>query len=152
MTSDVLTDEARFREIIDAAIAEGTVDAFDKYTKETKAAKKRRRDNAKKEAKEAEEMAKKMGVHDALFGEGKKKGKGKGKGKEEEEDTTALAAIIKSRGAGRMENLLAGLEARYGSGSSKKTSRKRAQPPPPTEEEFEAARAKVTAGRKKRKT
>ncbi|KAA8893206.1 chaperone protein dnaJ 6 [Sphaerosporella brunnea] len=154
MASDVIADEARFREIIDAAIADGTVEAYDAYTKETASSKKKRRANAKKEAKEAEAMAKKMGVHEALFGdkagEGGKKGKKK---KGEEEDTSALAAIIKSRGAGRMDALLSNLEARYGGGAKKKgTSKRAAPPPPPTEEEFEAARSRVTAGRKKRRT
>jgi DnaJ family protein C protein 9 len=151
MASDVLADEARFREIIDVAIKDGAVEAYKAYTKETAISKKRRRVNAKKEAKEAEEMAKKMGVHEALFGD--KTGKGGKKGKKgEEEDTVALAALIKSRSAGRMDALLAGLEAKYGGSAKKRGAKRAAPPPPPTEDEFEATRAKVTAGRKKRKT
>lgn len=153
-----MSDEERFRAIIDKAIADGEVEAFKAYTKESAASKKRRRQAATSEAKEAEEYAKELGVHDQLFNKDRKESvtttattkgkkrkgveKGKGKGKREE-DTSALEALIKNRQAGRMDAMIAGLEAKYASGSKKKRDA-------PTEEEFEAARAKVTGGKRKR--
>ena len=156
MASSVLDDEERFRGIIDGAIAAGEVEAFKTYTKESAASKKRRRAAARSEAKEAEEYAKKLGIHDKLFGE-EKKGKGKGKkksggGEGEEDDTSALAALIKSRQAGRMDSMIAGLEAKYGGGSSSKKKGTKRAPPPPTEEEFQATQAKVTGERRSKRT
>ena len=92
-------DEDRFVDLINQAIASGTVKStseWKKHLKDTKGkGKERRRKKADKEAKEAEELAKELGVHDKLFGgdgngagaktsgsqsqPAKKGGKGKGK-------------------------------------------------------------------------
>ena len=145
-----MDDEERFRAIIDKAIADGEVEAFKAYTKESAASKKRRRQAAASEARAAEEYAKELGVYDELFNKKEavatatkgKKGKGKGKGKGEE-DTSALEALIRNRQAGRMDAMIAGLEAKYAPGSRKKRNA-------PTEEEFVAARARATGGKRKR--
>ena len=143
-----MDDEERFRAIIDRAIADGEVEAFKAYTKESAASKKRRRQAAASEAKEAEEYAKELGVYDELFNKKEtvatatKGKKGKGKGKKEEEDTSALEALIRNRQAGRMDAMIAGLEAKYAPGSKKRNA--------PTEEEFVAARARATGGKRKR--
>lgn len=156
LASDVVADEARFRTIIDAAIAAGEVEAYTKYTKESAATKKRRRTAAAKEAKLAEAHAKQLGIHDELYAKKKETGEKRKKGGEiEEEDMGGLAAIIKSRQAGRMDAMIAGLEAKIASGGASKGKKKggrRAQPLPPTDEEFEATRAKMEARKKKRRT
>lgn len=72
MLSNVLEDDTRFRDIIDAAIAAGNVKSFPKYTNETAASKKARVAAAKSESNEAEEYAKELGVHDKLFGKGRR--------------------------------------------------------------------------------
>ena len=62
-----------------------------------------------------------------------------------------MEALIKNRQAGRMDAMIAGLEAKYASSSStKRKGTKRVAPPQPTEEEFEAVKARATGGRKKR--
>ncbi len=50
MLSDVVQDDKRFRAIIDAAIADGDVPAFDAYTKESKKARQKRLKAAGREA------------------------------------------------------------------------------------------------------
>ena len=68
MCSEVLVDDARFRTIIDKAIADGEVEAYDQYTKESKKSRQKRKVNAKKEEAEAMELARELGVEDKLFG------------------------------------------------------------------------------------
>lgn len=72
MLSNVLEDDDRFRGIIDEAITAGDVKSFPKYTNETAASKKARVATAKNESNEAEEYAKELGVHDKLFGKGRR--------------------------------------------------------------------------------
>jgi len=143
--SGPLEDEGRFRKYIEEAIEEGEVESYEAYRKESEAKRKRRAREAKKEAKEAEEAARRLGVHEELFGDKKGKGRGKGK-KDDEEDTAALAALIRGRGADRMDAMIAGLEAKYGGREKKKRATKRAAAMP-TEDEFEAAQARVTKKR-----
>jgi DnaJ family protein C protein 9 len=136
MLSNVLEDDARFRETIDAAIEAGDVESFSAYTEETAKARKARLRAAKAEAQEAEEYAKELGVHDKLFG--KKKGK-----KEGEAD---LAALIRRKQEDRGTSFLDHLAEKYGAASGKgKASKKRKGPDAdePDEEAFQAAAARL---------
>ena len=169
MCSNVLEDEERFIEIVDAAIKAKDVKAYPRWKKDVKDTKGRqkRRDAAKSEATEAEELAKELGVHDKIFGSGKNSGKsskGKKGGKVNEDgvDEDALKALIQSRNAknNRMGSLIESLEARYGGaeqepkskkGSKGKAGTKRdaAEAAGPSEEEFAALQAMMfgkTAG------
>ncbi len=73
---EVLADEKRFVEIIDAAIEAGELEKLDGWTASKKDEKGRKamRSKAKKEAEEAEAYARELGVWDDLFGEGRKTG------------------------------------------------------------------------------
>ncbi|TKX23698.1 DnaJ domain-containing protein 7 [Elsinoe australis] len=137
MCSEVEADEGRFRGLIEEAIKEGEVQAFDKFTGESKRSKEGRRKRAREEAKEAEEMAEEMGVKEKLFG-------GKGK-KVKGED--GLKALIMQRQKGRQEDFLAGLEAKYaakpkGKGKAGKGQGKKEVTEEPPEEMFERNRAR----------
>jgi DnaJ homolog subfamily C member 9 len=120
MCSNVLDDDERFREIVDKAIQDGSVESYKKYSKESKTSRKQRVDRAKKEAQEAEELAEELGVKDKLFGSGKGRGGKKGG------DEDALAALIQQRQKGRAENFFDQLEAKYGGG--KQGKRKDSEP------------------------
>jgi DnaJ family protein C protein 9 len=130
MLSNPLEDEERFRAIIDSAIKNGEVEAFDAFTKESKRTRKRRADNAKKEAAEAREMAKELGVEDQLFGAGNKKSSRKAK--DHSTSDSALAALIQQRQQSRSEGFLDRLEQKYAS-SSKPSKRKKVADEPPGE-------------------
>lgn len=133
MCSDVLEDEDRFRGIIDAAIKDGEVEEFERYTGETKKSRVKRRKRAKVEEAEAMELAEELGVREKLFGggggdkENVEKGSKKGKGKKENGDD-ALRALIQQRQRGRAENFFDDLEAKYGGGS--KSSKRKIEEPP----------------------
>jgi DnaJ family protein C protein 9 len=145
MLSDPLVDEERYRVIIDEAIESGEVKAHKAYTKESEKAKENRMKAARREGKEAEEHAKKIGVHDKLFG--KKDGKS---GSSED----ALAALIQKRQAGR-SSFLDNLEAKYAAQEKKskgKKGKKRGSDDEddeggmPSEEAFQAAAARLKNG------
>ena len=142
MLSDVLEDDDRFRAIIDEAIASGDVEAFPAYANETKKARQARIKNARREAqregKEAEEYAKKLGVHDKLFGSGKKKS-----AKDSEAD---LAALIRRNQQGRA-GALDMLAEKYGAVPKGKGGKKRhIEEPDIDEEEFQAIQARMAKG------
>ncbi|KAK9449969.1 uncharacterized protein V1518DRAFT_415189 [Limtongia smithiae] len=105
--SSVLEDEARFREIINAAIGEGTVKAYKAYAKESRATMSRRRKHAEREEHEAEELAKELGIS-AFRGDNTKSS----------EDE--LGALIRKRQQDRMGSFLDDLEQKYGAGPSSK--------------------------------
>ena len=126
LCSEVLVDEARFRKIIDEAIADGEVEAYDRYTKESKKNREKRKANAKKEEAEAMELARELGVEDKLF---VNKDTTTTKSKKNADDTDALQALIQQRQQSRTQNFFADLEAKYG-GGSKKTKRKTMDEPP----------------------
>ncbi|KAL8418668.1 hypothetical protein RB594_002039 [Gaeumannomyces avenae] len=160
MLSDPLADDDRFRAIIDAAIAAGTVPRYDAYANETKAVRRARAKKASREQKEAEDYAKELGVHDKLFGGGGSadkaaggkgkaaKAKGKGKGKSGEADESALAALISKRQADRGSDFLDRLAEKYDAQPkrSKKRGRADLDVDEPPEEAFQA-----TAARKEKK-
>lgn len=93
MCCEVLTDEDRFRTLIDEEIEEKRVPAYDAYTSETTKQRKKRIEKAKKEEKLAMAMAAEMGVEKELFENGDKKGRKKSKG----DSTDGLQALIQSR-------------------------------------------------------
>lgn len=152
-------DEDRFIILINDAIEKGELketSAWKKSAKDTKA-KEKRRVKADKEAGEAEAYAKELGVHDKLFGEGRKaKGKGKGKGKGEVDDEAGLRALIQGNQAKRMGSIIDSLEARYGKKQEAKAKKgeeeggsrkKRKVESEPSEEEFERIQAGIDARR-----
>lgn len=158
MLSNPLEDEERFRAIIDEAIKDGKVDAFDAYTKESKTDRKRRLKRAKDEAKEAEEYAKELGVDKDLAStsNGSKSRKGKkgaaSNGADDEYgDTSGLAALIQKRQQSRAGNFLANLEAKYAPKpkAGKKRGAKEVEDEPP-EELFEKNRAKAKKAKGKK--
>jgi DnaJ homolog subfamily C member 9 len=140
MLSNPLDDEERFRAIIDSEITEKRVEAYAGYAKETKASKRKRRDEAKREAQEAEEMAKDMGLHEKLFGNGKARTKTKAK----EEDMGGLAALIHGRQQERQKNFFEDLEKKY----APKGKKKRQAEDEPPEDAFEKNREKGKKARK----
>ncbi|EXJ68643.1 DnaJ like subfamily C member 9 [Cladophialophora psammophila CBS 110553] len=126
MCSEVMADEDRFRKIIDEAIAQGEVEAYNRYTKEDKKSRQRRKANAKQEEAEARELAQELGLEDRIFG---KKGSSKKKSKAGEGDNDALKALIQQRQQNRAQNFFDDLEAKYGGGTKKGKRKATAEPP-----------------------
>lgn len=108
MLSDMVEDEDRFREIIDAAIEAEEVEAWKKYTQESESARRKRIANAKKqkggEAGEVEELKKEME---------QKKQKKAGSKADAGGDMASLAAMIQSRQKGRTA-MFDQIEEKYG--------------------------------------
>ena len=144
MLSDPLEDEDRFQQIIKDAIENGEVEAFDKFTKESKKSKNRRLQEAQKDGAEAMDHAKKIGVYDKLFGNGKK-----------ESSESDLAALISQRqksraaGGGAFLDHLAEKYAGGGGGGGKK-GKKRAVMDEPDDAAFEAMGARMKASKSAR--
>lgn len=147
MLSDVREDEARFRGILDEAIAKGEVQAWKAYTHESAKSREARMRAANRDGKEAEEYAKKLGVHDKLFG----KGKQAKETKKDKDGEAGLAALIQGRQKERGDAFLDSLAAKYGAtpGGSKKgkKGKQQAVEEEPDEEAFQAAAARL--GKKK---
>ncbi|KAL2176156.1 uncharacterized protein P884DRAFT_261126 [Thermothelomyces heterothallicus CBS 202.75] len=152
MLSSVLEDDARFREIIDAAIAAGRVPRFDAYVRESKKSRQARVKAAKKEAQEADELAKELGVYDKLRGSGSSSGSGSGNKKGKKDSEAALAALIQRNQASRA-SALDKLAEKYGAvskaGKGKKRGAKDLEEPDISEEQFQAIQAGLM--KKKRK-
>ena len=144
MLSDVLVDEDRFREIIDAAIESGEVEAFRKYTHETEKSRKGRIASATKHREEAEAReAKKTLDEDEADGQGKKsKSKAKSNG-----GVGDLAALIQQRQQGRAENFFDSLEEKYAPKGKKGGKRAMDEPP---EEAFAKNRGAGTSKKAKK--
>ena len=104
--SNPLDDEDRFKSIIDAALAAGDVEPFSAYQIADARQGKERRRRAEKEREEAEDYAKELGVHDALFGNGRPEGKEK----------KGLADLINQRQKARAATFLDDLTAKYVNG------------------------------------
>ncbi|KAL2162042.1 hypothetical protein VTH06DRAFT_7827 [Thermothelomyces fergusii] len=147
MLSSVLEDDARFREMIDAAIAAGTVPRFDAYAKESKKSRQARVKAAKKEAQEADQLAKELGVYDKLRG-----GSGGNSKKGKKDSEAALAALIQRNQASRA-SALDKLAEKYGAvpkaGRGKKRGAKDLEEPDISEEQFQAIQARLTKKRRK---
>lgn len=145
MLSNVLEDDARFREIIDAAIAAKEVPTFPAYAKETKKTRQARVKAAKKEAQEADELAKELGVYEKLRGGGKKSQK---------DSEASLAALIQRNQASRA-SALDKLAEKYGAvpkagKRGKKRSAKELEEPDISEEQFQALQADMMKRRKRK--
>lgn len=141
MCSEVLVDEDRFRKIIDAAIAEGEVEEYGRYTKESKKSRDKRKANAKREEQEAREYARELGVEEKLFG---KKDTPKKKSKKGEDGNDALRALIQQRQQSRAQNFFDDLEAKYGGADPKQRKRKMADEPPEEAFQKNAVKGKKT--------
>ncbi|KAK5167259.1 hypothetical protein LTR04_000072 [Oleoguttula sp. CCFEE 6159] len=174
MLSNVEVDDDRFRSIIDAAISNGEVESYKKYTHETKASRKRRLNGSRTEAQEAMQHAKDIGIYDKVFGAesaadgedgdvaANSKGKGKGKKSTKLSSENALAAPIQRRQKNRGEDFLANLEAKYVPSSKKANGKKRARDVEdeddeqdmgePPEEAFAATEARRNAAKRSART
>lgn len=136
MLSNPLEDEERFRSILDAAIADGTVPVEKNYAEESEKSRQNRMKAARKEADEADDAAKEIGTSD------KKKKKTQAGG-----DLGDLAAMIQQRQKGRAESFFDQLEAKYAPDSKK--GKKRAPPPgEPPEEAFQRTASRAKKGKK----
>ena len=131
-------DAERFASVIDAAVGRGDAAEHASYARWRKALRKKaggkhhvKSSSTKKDTKSR--RAKLGGVRKSKEGEG---------------GMSALTAQIQGRHAGRMEDLLGSLEAKYGGGGGGKAkAKKKKVKGEPTEEEFERARARI--GKKK---
>ena len=139
MLSDILVDDDRFRQILDAEIANGTIESCPTYAKET--------DETRQKAKDAEQKRReKFDEHQAKQEvAGKAAGKPKAKSKKKDAGGMGdLAALIQQRQKSRAGNFFDHLEAKY---APKSRGSKRSTPmEEPPEEAFQA-----TAARKKQK-
>ena len=142
MLSDMLEDEWRFREMIDAAIQEGEVEEYAKYADESEEKVRKRMDRERKrrekEAAAAEKAAQELEEDpDSKPNRDKAKRKSKGDG-----DVSDLAALIQQRQKGRAEGFFDHLEAKYAApagGAKGKKGSKRTTPMAddgPSEEAF----------------
>lgn len=138
MLSNVLDDDARFRAIIDQAIASGEVASYKAYSEESEKSRQRRKKQAQREAKEAEKHGREL--------EAKKKKASKASGGPPggEDD---LLAIISKRQQQRGQGFLAQLEEKYAPGHGKK----RGPPDEPSEEAFAAVNARKKSKAKPKK-
>jgi DnaJ family protein C protein 9 len=136
MLSNVLEDDQRIRKIIDEAIASGDVKEYKAYKNESQKSKDARVKDAQREGKEAEEYAKEIGVHDKLFGGGKKKTK--------MDAEASLAALIRGNQAKRGVDFLDNLAVKYGAVPKAKGKKRAAEEEEePDEEAFQAAAARL---------
>ncbi|ELR07939.1 hypothetical protein VC83_00077 [Pseudogymnoascus destructans] len=142
MLSDVVVDDKRFREIINDAIREEKVEAYNKFTKESKSSKRERTKAAKDEANEAMEYAEELGIKDKLFG---------GKKSKKDDGQDGLKALIMKRQQDLQEQgdgFLDRLAAKYAEPEKKgkrggKGRKKTVVEDEPTEEDFQKASARL---------
>lgn len=146
MLSDAAEDDDRFRGIIDEAIKSGDVEAHKRYTGESEKSRKSRVEQARKriakETGEAEAYAKKIGVHDKLFGSSSKPSNN---GSNDASADGDLAALIQKRQSNRGQDFLANLEAKYapkGKKGKKRGSMEVDEEEGPPEEAFAATAAR----------
>jgi len=135
MLSSPLEDEDRFRGILDAAIAAGTVVAHKKYTQETERSRKARMERARREARQAEKRREKEKEAGAEGGKGKG-AKGNGGSMDD------LAGLIQQRQKARAEDFFTSLKAKYAPKKGKK------RPSPEDEPPEEAFQRNVVKGKK----
>ena len=110
MLSNPLEDEDRFKVMIDAAIAAGEAEPFDAYCNADPRERRERIRAAEREGKEAQELAKELGVHGSLFGNGRPEG----------QEKKGLADLIQQRQKARAATFLDDLTAKYVNGAGKK--------------------------------
>ncbi|WBW75224.1 nucleolar DNAJ domain protein, DNAJC9 family, implicated in mRNA splicing [Schizosaccharomyces osmophilus] len=117
-----ISDEERFRNMIDEAISQGVIPKYKLYKPNEKSRKKRVR-AAEKEAQEAEELAKELGLDEKL---NKRK-------KTDESGEEALGAIIRSRQKNRIDDMITALENRYAKPKSQPKSKSKSKKVPKKE-------------------
>ncbi|CAF9927138.1 MAG: hypothetical protein HETSPECPRED_006516, partial [Heterodermia speciosa] len=140
MLSNPLDDEDRFKAIIDAAIAAGEAEPFDAYYNADPRERRDRIRVAQREGKEALELAKELGVHDSLFGNGRPEG----------QEKKGLAELIQQRQKARAATFLDDLTAKYVNGAGQKgAARGKKRKPEESEEEISST---VAQPRKKGKS
>ncbi|EAU38055.1 conserved hypothetical protein [Aspergillus terreus NIH2624] len=139
MLCNVIDDDERFRAIIDKAIANGTAQAYKKYTEEPEKKRQQRLKRAQKEAEEAEQLSKELDEKKETPG---KRGRKK---KSSAMDNGDLMALIQQRQASRAESFFDRLEEKYNPG--KKRAAKFEEPP---EEAFAATAARQSSKKKKK--
>ncbi|PWY74435.1 DnaJ-domain-containing protein [Aspergillus heteromorphus CBS 117.55] len=153
MLSNVIDDDARFRAIIDTAIAEDRIKEYKKYVEEPEKKRQLRLKRAQREAEEAEELGKEIEEKKAAGkGKGNKGGNGKKKGAG---DLNDLAALIQQRQTSRAASFFDRLEEKYNvdagqdkaTGKGKKRAAKFEEPP---EEAFQATAARQASSKKKK--
>ena len=137
MLSNPLSDESRFRLIIENAIQAGDLEAFAVFNEEPESRRVKRQRRAAKESAEAMEYAKELGVYDTLFPANKasthKNTNGRTKARtsrkeQEMQDEVGLAALIQKKNPQAKTNqFLDDLEAKYAGKKGKK--RKFEEPP-----------------------
>ena len=134
MLSNPLDDEKRFKVIIDAAVASGEAEPYDAYYNADPKERRDRKRRAEKEGREAQELAKELGVHDALFGSGAKPG----------QEKKGLADLIQQRQKARAATFLDDLTAKYVNGAGKNgvTKRKKRKSEETEEENIPATTSK----------
>ncbi|KAL5364188.1 DnaJ domain-containing protein [Aspergillus floccosus] len=140
MLCNVMDDDERFRAIIDKSIANGTAQAYKKYTEEPEKKRQQRLKRAQKEAQEAEQLSKELDEKKETQG---KRGRKK---KSSAMDNGDLMALIQQRQASRAESFFDRLEEKYNPG--KKRAAKSEEPP---EEAFAATAARQSSKKKKKK-
>ncbi|PGH32485.1 hypothetical protein GX50_04722 [[Emmonsia] crescens] len=122
MLSNVLEDDVRFRDVINAAIGTGEVKDWPKFSQEPERKRVARAVRARREAEEAEELVEELGVGEKLNGGKKNKTKTKTK-RNGNENVNDLAALIQQRQKSRAATFLDDLEAKYASSGSKAASK-----------------------------
>jgi DnaJ family protein C protein 9 len=116
-------DEDRFRTLLLTAIDRKEIRAYTRFTRPDPQDQIRRRKQADAEAKEAEELAKELGLNEALFQKPTQQQLNKGnKVSDDDEGMAAIKQAIQRRSQDRYETLIAGLEAKYGATKSKSKS------------------------------
>lgn len=151
MLCNVLDDDARFREIIDRAIADGRAEIFTSYADESDRTRQQRVKAAQKEAQEAEKLAEEVEDKKKKGKKGGAAAKKKNKGKADNSlDDNSLVAIIQQRQADRAGGFFDALEEKYAPKSKGSSSKKRQAVSEPPDEAF-AATAARKSGPKTRK-
>jgi DnaJ homolog subfamily C member 9 len=133
--SNPLEDEARFREIIEAALSNNEIQAMREYKLETEKSKQRRMNRARREAEEAEKAKEELNTKKAR----KKAGK--------EADLADLALMIQNKNKQKSDNFLDGLLDKYGGGAKRGGKGSRIAP---SDEPSEEAFAEMGRRRKRR--
>ncbi|OJD13899.1 hypothetical protein AJ78_05689 [Emergomyces pasteurianus Ep9510] len=125
MLSDVLEDDGRFRDTINAAIRAGEVKDWPKFSQESDRKREQRLSRARREAEEAEELAEELGVGEKLNGKKKQRSETqtKTKTKRSGSNMNDLAALIQQRQKSRAAAFLDDLEAKYAPSASKSTNK-----------------------------
>ncbi|KAI9678857.1 MAG: hypothetical protein M1817_005917 [Caeruleum heppii] len=173
MFSNALRDEPRFREIIDAAIARGEVEAYEHYVSgkaapEEKNNKKRKTNNNKpknakstkprqtheeREEAEARDLARSLGIEEKIWGNSTDTSKTKTKTSTTNENAS-LAALFQQRGPSRSADFLARLEEKYSTdapSTKKKSKRTRGDPDnEPSEEAFRQTAERAEMAKRER--